>query len=63
MKSKRFRVVYSEGFISPSKIIIDTKTGVQYLFHLDGSGSSGLTPLLGPDGKPLVARRKGVKQD
>ena len=33
---------------------MDTVTGVQYLFHRDGN-ASGLTPLLGPDGKPVIA--------
>lgn len=51
MKEKRFEVIYSQGTIEALKIIVDTKTGVQYLSVYAG----GLTPLLGRDGKPILA--------
>jgi hypothetical protein len=53
-EEKRFRVVFHQGFASAFKVIKDTKTGVLYLFHNDGAYGSGLTPLLGSDGKPLI---------
>ena len=35
-------------------ILLDTVTGMQYLFVSSGE-RAGLTPLLGPDGRPLSA--------
>lgn len=54
-KDNRFEVIASEGgFAGPSRtILLDTATGVQYLFVQDGY-AGGLTPLLDRDGKPLV---------
>ncbi|MCL2697733.1 MAG: DUF6440 family protein [Oscillospiraceae bacterium] len=53
-KEKRFEIVYKQGKLTGYKIIKDTKTGVMYLFFNDGAYAGGLTPLLDPDGKPLV---------
>ena len=46
---------YSEGIANVviTKILVDTETGVNYVFHRDGY-SGGLTPLLDKDGKPVV---------
>lgn len=52
---KRFVWRESEGFIKETRIIVDTVTGVNYLFVTRGFGG-GLTPLLNADGKPIVTR-------
>lgn len=54
-KDERFDVISSEGgFAGPSRtILLDTATGVQYLFVQNGYGA-GLCPLLDKDGKPLT---------
>ena len=53
MADKRFQTIYSQGTSNVVEILLDTETGVQYLFHKDGY-SGGLTPLLGSDGKPVL---------
>jgi len=54
-KETRFEVVSREGgFSSPTRtILLDTVTGVQYLFVQDGYGG-GLCPLLDRDGTPMT---------
>ena len=52
---KRFVWRESEGFIKETRIIVDTVTGVNYLFVTRGYGG-GLTPLLDANGKPIVTR-------
>lgn len=55
-KSDRFEVVQQEGngLISMvRRVLVDTTTGVQYLFVHDGY-AGGLCPLLDKDGKPLI---------
>ena len=53
-KNERFVVGYNqESFATGTKILIDKKTGVNYLYHQSGS-SGGLTPLLDRDGKPVI---------
>ena len=51
-KEERFVKIYSENFDS-EVILIDKKTGVNYLFVSSGY-AGGLTPLLKPDGTPIV---------
>ncbi len=51
----RFQKIYSQGTLSVVEIWIDTLTGVNYLFHRDGN-AAGFTPLLDPDGKPVVTK-------
>lgn len=51
----RFVWLKSEGFLKETRIIIDTETGVNYLFVHEGYGG-GLTPLLDANGKPIVTR-------
>lgn len=53
MKEKRFKLIYSQGTMDVQRILVDTETGVHYLQTITGSGS-GLTILLGSDGKPLI---------
>lgn len=56
-KEQRFiKVMEDSGFISSSEVLVDTQTGVQYLFHFDGS-AAGLTLLVDADGKPLLYRK------
>lgn len=49
----RFIKVYGKGTLNINEIWVDRKTGVNYFFHVSGY-AGGLTPLLGPDGKPIV---------
>ena len=53
-ENNRFVKIYAQGALVQTEIWVDTVTGVQYLFHRDGN-ASGLTPLLRPDGKPVIA--------
>ncbi len=55
MDEKRFEVLTKEasGVMGEIRILLDRETGVQYLYYSLGYGG-GLTPLLGPDGKPVV---------
>lgn len=53
---KRFEKIYYNGggFSGPATmILVDRKTGVNYLFVQNGYGG-GLTPLLNQDGTPVV---------
>lgn len=52
--NERFQKIYKQGMVTVTEIWVDTVTGVNYLFHIDGYGA-GLTPLLGSDGKPVVS--------
>lgn len=49
----RFRIVYEHGTINRYKIIVDSETGVNYLFTAEGY-AGGLTVLLDKDGKPVI---------
>lgn len=53
MAQKRFVKIYSDGVLGSNEIWVDTKTGVNYLFHQSGY-AGGLTPLLNRDGTPVV---------
>ena len=55
---KRFEFVEKEGFMEGARIIVDTETGVQYLYVYSGYGG-GVTVLVDKDGKPLVDSRFG----
>lgn len=54
-KTKRFVWLDSEGVFKGSTIIVDTRTGVNYLFVQSGN-SGGLTPLLDENGNPIVTK-------
>ena len=55
-KKDRFEVIYQEtGLKSEKTILVDKKTGVNYLFIASGFGG-GLTPLLDKDGKPIITK-------
>lgn len=51
---KRFEKVDSEGIFSNATVLVDTKTGVNYLFYQSGN-AGGLTPLLDREGKVIVS--------
>lgn len=54
-KKKRFEIVYVQStFGTDTQLLIDTETGVQYLFHHAGH-AGGMTVLLDQEGKPLLA--------
>lgn len=53
MGDKRFVVEHKEGVMTSAKIIVDTETGVNYLFVGEGY-AGGLTVLLDKDGKPVI---------
>ena len=52
---KRFVKVYTQGGFADNlmQIWVDKKTGVNYLYSASGY-SGGMTPLLNPDGRPVV---------
>lgn len=53
----RFVKIYSQGsMFQTTEIWLDTQTGVQYLYHMEGY-AGGFTPLLDKDGKPVVTLR------
>ena len=47
--------VYNQGIVNVIKIVVDTETGINYVLgsHNKATGT-GMTVLLGADGKPLV---------
>lgn len=47
------KVMGESAFISSNEVLVDTQTGVQYLYHAAGS-SGGLTVLVDAEGKPLL---------
>ena len=51
-KDKRFKKVYKQGW-DYIEIWVDTKTGVNYLFHQSGH-AGGITVLLDENGKPVI---------
>ncbi|MBQ3356891.1 MAG: xylan 1,4-beta-xylosidase [Oscillospiraceae bacterium] len=53
-KNERFEKIYSQGKVNVTEIWVDKETGVNYVFRASGY-AGGLTPLLGRDGKPVVA--------
>ena len=56
-KDSRFvKVLEDSGFISSNEVLVDTQTGVQYLYHSAGN-SGGLTVLVDAEGKPLLYRK------
>lgn len=53
-KNKRFVWEKTQsGILKQTSIIIDTHTGINYLFVQEGY-AGGLTPLLDKDGKPVI---------
>lgn len=52
-QADRFIKIYSQGTLNSVEILVDSVTGVNYLFTRSGN-SGGLTALLNPDGSPVV---------
>ena len=52
-REDRFEKVFEQGMVNVTEIWVDRVTGGQYVFHASGY-AGGLTPLLGPDGRPLL---------
>ena len=53
-KDVRFvKTLMENGWSGNTEIWVDRETGVNYLFHSNGN-AAGLTPLLNPDGKPVI---------
>lgn len=50
---ERFKKIYHQGTVSVVEIWVDTETGVNYVFHKDGT-AAGFTLLVDKDGKPIV---------
>ena len=53
MKEKRFKKTYGQGSMDSVEILVDTETGVNYLFKKSGY-AGGLTPLLDANGKVVI---------
>ena len=50
-----FQKPQRDGILTDALIIVDKKTGVNYLMVRSGYGA-GLTPLIDADGKPIVTK-------
>ena len=60
-KEKRFIKILKESSVTQTiEIILDTETGVNYMYVTGGSGKT-ITPLLGPDGKVLVSNQREIE--
>ena len=44
-----------KGICNEANVIVDTETGVNYLFVVRGYGA-GLTPLIDENGKPIITK-------
>ena len=55
MAEKRFLKTFSQGLADGFEIWLDTATGVNYLYRMNGYGG-GLTPLLGPGGEVVITK-------
>ncbi len=53
-KKERFETIYSQGTIDVTQILVDTVTGVNYVFRKVGN-AGGITLLLDKDGKPVIS--------
>ena len=62
-KDKRFIVTEKEGseLTTLFQVIVDKKTGVNYLMSKSGYGA-GLTPLLDRDGKPIITSTANTEE-
>ena len=57
---KRFIKTLKESSVTQTiEIILDTETGVNYMYVTGGSGKT-ITPLLGPDGKVLISSQREI---
>ena len=57
---KRFIKVFREGSLTEStEVLLDTETGVNYLYISAGYGM-GITPLLDEEGKVVVSSKREI---
>ncbi len=54
----RFITIYKQGRVQCIKILVDTETGVHYLYTNNGY-AGGLTVLLDEQGKPVIDKNVG----
>lgn len=60
-EDKRFIKIFKEGSLTESiQILLDSETGVNYLYLNAGYGIS-LTPLLDSDGKVVVSSQREIQ--
>lgn len=58
---KRFIKVFREGSLTESiEVLLDTETGVNYLYISAGYGM-GITPLLDSEGKVVVSSKREIE--
>ena len=57
---KRFKRIFSLGRIRSIEILLDTKTGVNYLFTTSGN-AGGLTPLLDEKGQTVITPQQEIE--
>lgn len=58
---KRFIKIFREGSLTESiEVLLDTETGVNYLYISAGYGM-GITPLLDGEGKVVVSRKREIE--
>lgn len=55
MSKTRFETIYSQGVANVTEILVDTETGVNYLFHRSGN-AGGFTPLLDDKGNIVITK-------
>ena len=62
-KDDRFVVLHKDSkFVGETKILVDRETGVNYLWHNDGS-AGGLTVLLNADGRPVITPKSQLLEE
>ena len=52
-KQPRFIEAYTQGIVNKTQVLIDTATGVNYIYHTDGQ-SGGMCVLVDAAGQPIV---------
>lgn len=63
MAEKRFIETYSQGLTNVQKIVVDTKTGVNYLLASTATTAGcGMTVLVDKDGKPIITPINSANQ-
>ena len=55
LENKTFSEINVSDICREADVIVDTETGVNYLFVVYGNGA-GLTPLIDENGRPIVTR-------
>lgn len=59
-EEKRFIKILKESSVTQTiEIILDTETGVNYMYVSGGSGKT-ITPLLGPDGNVIISSQREI---